>query len=138
LVNASLRDYRPQQLRTRPTMSTAADCREEYKIRSAAHSGRVDIRYPYELYQHLIRCGRCGVAHALHGVGGGSERLGDEFDRLEAEAVVVVRQRRVQVVLVCVERVAIQATIMRSLGSTGDIAMTGVVGVAIIGYDRRL
>ena len=70
-------------------------------------------------------------------MGGGSERLGDEFDRLEAEAVVVVRQRRVQVVLVCAERVAIQATIIRSLGSIGDIAMTGVVGVAIIGYDRR-
>ena len=71
-------------------------------------------------------------------MGGGSERLGDEFDRLEPEAVVVVRQRRVQVVLVCAERVAIQATIIRSLGSIGDIAMTGVVGVVVIGYDRRL
>ena len=52
--------------------------------------------------------------------------------------MVVVRQRRVQVVLVCAERVVIQATIIRSLGSIGDIAMTGVVGVVIIGYDRRL
>ena len=30
LVNASLRDYRPQQLRTRPTMSTASITHEEY------------------------------------------------------------------------------------------------------------